>query len=106
MNRIYIATIVIEANPKNKQNRLVPVRVKKDLYPFILDDLTMRLPVDIEEHVIRKLLKYKQNSEWKSYIKDFSKYNISYKLSNIKFSSNIYERGREIESNDFQNGSG
>jgi len=35
-------------------------------------------------------LRYKKNNEWKTYVKDFTKYNVRYKLSDIKFSSNLY----------------
>lgn len=90
MNRLYIASIEISCVPKNKHNRLFTVNIKKDLQPIVLDDLDMTIPMDRLDKEIMNHLRYKQNSEWKYKIKDTAKYNITYKLSNIKFSSNIY----------------
>ena len=90
MNRLYIATLEIQCEPKHEQSRYKPVKVTKRLQPIILDDQTMTIPTDrfMEEMVYH--LRYKKNNEWKTYVKDFTKYNVRYKLSDIKFSSNLY----------------
>jgi hypothetical protein len=90
MNRLYIASIDIQCEPKHKQSRYKPVRIRKDFQPIILDEDTLRIPTDEYMKTIEQHLRYKKNNEWKTYIKDFSKYNIRYTLSNIKFSSNLY----------------
>lgn len=90
-NKLYIATIEVSCIPKNLKGRWQPVKVKKDLQPLILDSDTFRIPVDNLDAEIKRFLRYKDNNQWKERVKDMSRYIVKYEISNVKFSSEIYE---------------
>jgi hypothetical protein len=89
-NKLYIATLEIFFTPKNKQSRYLPVKIKKELQPIILDSDTFRIPEDRFDEEIRYHNRYKKNNEWKNKVNDLTRYDITYQISKVKFSSELY----------------
>ena len=83
--KLYIADIEVICRPPEK-SRLRIVKTFHELYPVLLDE-NSRIPQHSYHRTIKKLLTKKGKKECLIEEKNWNRYSITYKLSNVKFSS-------------------
>lgn len=78
---IYICTIKVHITPKIKKSRLIPIIKTLEQYPVVMDE-----NMNIEHSYIMRTIK----NSLKNRVTDWSRYNVKYSVSNIKYSTKCY----------------